>query len=103
MTQKAIKLSGSGKWSPRKSLFIVVVGAAFGWVAALVTVYGIMRSMDGAQTLVPAATSIASESDYRALADIAPAAGGTDKPAQQKPAITDKNAMDVEGTDSDQP
>jgi|GEM_PF-2773537 len=75
MKNLTMKSESSGRWSPRRSLLIVVVGAAVGWVAAIVSVYGIMRSLDGEALLGNSPTTIAAEEDARALNSIAPASG----------------------------
>lgn len=75
MKNLTMNSESSGRWSPRRSLLIVVVGAAVGWVAAIVSVYGIMRSLDGEALLGNTPTTIASEEDGRTLNDIAPASG----------------------------
>lgn len=100
MKQQGTLTQSSGKWSPRKSLFIVVVGAAVGWVAAIVSVYGIMRSMDGDRLINSAPTTIASDQDYKALSEIAPAAG-----LQSQDEVKDEadSSQSVKGTDRDQP
>lgn len=75
MTNSTIESNISGRWSHRKSLFIVVVGAAIGWVAAIVSIYSVLRSIDGdGINKVPSAI-IVSDEDYQGLAEIAPAAG----------------------------
>lgn len=75
MKNLTMKSDSSGRWSPRRSLLIVVVGAAVGWVAAIVSVYGIMRSLDGDALLGDAPSTIIAEEDAGALSNIAPASG----------------------------
>ena len=78
MTNSTIESNTTGRWSHRKSLFIVVVGAAIGWVAAIVSVYGVLRSIDGDDINSTPPALMVSDEDYQDLSEIAPAAGETE-------------------------
>lgn len=93
-----MQTKASGRWSPRKALFVVVTGAALGWVAAIVSIYAIVRGMDGETMVTPSPTTIAAEDDFKRLSDIAPAAGPargqstSETPVSANNPVSEKNA-----------